>query len=71
MNIAGEGSVVFGVKYEEAKGKYVAEYFGGKVEPEDADPRETALRELKEETGLVVGRDDLMGPVVTSKGDFG
>lgn len=71
VNIAGEGSVVFGVKYEEAKGKYVAEYFGGKVEPEDADPRETALRELKEETGLVVGRDDLMGPVVTSKGDFG
>ena len=71
VNIAGEGLVVFGVKYEEAKGKYVAEYFGGKVEPEDADPRETALRELEEETGLVVGRDDLMGPVVTSKGDFG
>lgn len=29
------------------------------------------MRELEEETGLVVGRDDLMGPVVTSKGDFG
>ncbi|CAL8080008.1 unnamed protein product [Calicophoron daubneyi] len=31
--------------------------FGGKVQSDDADPKEAALRELKEECGLEIGRD--------------
>lgn len=42
---------------------------GGGIEPGESDV-EAALRELREETGLVLGPDDLAGPVMTRAGYF-
>lgn len=38
---------------------------GGMAEPSDVDPIETALRELYEETGVILSRDRLIGKMTT------
>src|SRR3954451_10121260 len=43
---------------------------GGGVEAGESD-REAAVRELREETGLVVAGDDMGGPVFTAADAFG
>ncbi|KAJ1456010.1 hypothetical protein M885DRAFT_587326 [Pelagophyceae sp. CCMP2097] len=42
--------------------------WGGKVERGDATPHHTAVRELYEESGLVVSPEDLFGPFETGGG---
>lgn len=42
---------------------------GGGIEPGES-PRDAAVRELEEESGLVVERSDLVGPVLTREAEF-
>ena len=58
LNTAKGSFYVLGVSADDRQ----AEYFGGKVEDEDAAPINTACREFKEETGLTVTPDQITNP---------
>ena len=54
--ITDEGEVICVKQYRYAVGQVLLEIPAGKLDSADEDPRDAALRELREETGAICGR---------------
>lgn len=68
--IDGGGSVLTVRQYRYAFSRVLEEIPAGKLEPGE-DPREAALRELREETGAVPERLTELGSLIVSPGAYG
>ena len=64
------GNVLTVLQYRYVFSRVVEEIPAGKLEPGE-DPREAALRELREETGAVPERFTELGPLIVSPGAYG
>ena len=67
LALDGEGRVLTVTQYRYAYGKMLLEIPAGKLEPGE-DPREAAVRELREETGAVAGCFEPLGEIYPSPG---
>ena len=68
--IDNDGSVLTVKQYRYVFSRVVEEIPAGKLEPGE-DPRDAALRELKEETGATPERFTELGPLIVSPGAYG
>ena len=68
--IDGDGNVLTVRQYRYAFSRVMEEIPAGKLEPGE-DPREAALRELREETGAIPRRFSELGPLIVSPGAYG
>ena len=67
LALDGENNVLTVTQYRYAYGKLLLEIPAGKLEPGE-DPREAAIRELREETGASAGRFEPLGEIYPSPG---
>lgn len=64
--VTDEGEVICVRQYRYAIGQSIIEIPAGKLDSRDEDPREAALRELREETGAICSRLTYMGKYYSS-----
>ena len=64
--VTDEGEIVCVRQYRYPIGRVMLEIPAGKLDSKDEDPKEAALRELREETGAVCERLDFIGKYLSS-----
>lgn len=70
LPLDGDGNVICVRQFRYAHGESMLEIPAGKLEKEDSDPREAALRELSEETGASCQKLEYLGKLYTSPAIF-
>lgn len=66
-----DGSVLMERQYRYAQGRIMYELPAGKLDSAGEDPREAAIRELREETGLQAGKMTSLGSYIPSPAVLG
>ena len=66
LPLSDDGNVICVRQYRYAVGEVTTEIPAGKLDAPDEDPREAALRELREETGCRCGKLTHLGAIYTS-----
>ena len=68
MPFTEEGKMVFVEQYRKPIEQTLFEIPAGKIDPEDKSPKETAIRELEEETGYSAEKMELLSSIYTTPG---